>query len=175
MRALLVLSVSALCACSTVQQQKNQAHVINDAYLTTAVATKLAVTNADSMRMVHVSVRDGVATLRGQASSLKEETQFVTTAKSVSGVHGVINRLTVNPHALGINQSATDAALTVKVSAAIAAQAGLNVFHVSPSVHNSVVTLTGTVPNHSVEETIVQTTAHLSGVSHVIDHLRVSR
>lgn len=171
--ALLVTILAGLCACSNLQQQKSQARAVTDAYLTTAVTTKLAVTNADSVRAVHVSVRNDIVTLRGQARSLKEETQYVATARSVGGVHGVVNQLAVNPHLTSLNQSASDAALTVKVAAAIAGQAGLNVFHVSPTVHNGVVTLTGTVPNRAVEKTIVQTTQHVSGVSRVINHLRV--
>lgn len=170
----LVIILVGLCACSNLQQQKAGAQAVTDAYLTTAVKTKLAVTNTDSVRAVRVSVRNGVVTLRGQTRSLKEETQYLTIAKSVNGVHSVVNQLGVNPHLTSLNQSATDAALTVKVSAAIAGQAGINVFHVSPTVRNGVVTLNGTVPNRAVEQTIVQTTQHVSGVLRVINHLRVS-
>ncbi|HEV2261939.1 MAG TPA: BON domain-containing protein [Candidatus Rubrimentiphilum sp.] len=172
--AILVIILLSVCACSTAQQQNAGAQAVTDAYLTTAVTTKLAVTNADSVRWIHVSVRNAVVTLRGQAHSLKEETQYLATAKSVNGVHSVVNQITVNPHLTSLNQSASDAALTVKVSGAIAGQAGLNVFHVSPAVRNGVVTLNGTVPNRAVEQTIVQTTQHVSGVSRVVSNLRIT-
>jgi osmotically-inducible protein OsmY len=66
-----------------------------------------------------------------------------------------------------------DAALDVRVSAAIAAQAGVNTFHVAPLAHNGVVTLTGTAPSHEIDHIIVQTVRGVPGVKGVVDHISV--
>lgn len=66
-----------------------------------------------------------------------------------------------------------DAALDVRVSAAIAAQAGVNTFHVAPVAHNGVVTLTGTAPNHEIDRVIVQTVRGVPGVKGVEDRISI--
>lgn len=164
---------AALCACNTQQQSQTQRQV-TDAYLVTAVSATLATIDADAMSAVHVSASHGVVTLRGESRSLKESAQYLAGAKSIGGVKSVVDDLRVNPHLRGVGQSAGDAALTVEVSAAIAAQAGINVFHVSPSVKDGVVTLTGTVPNRLIEQTVGKTVASVSGVKRVVNRLRLS-
>jgi hyperosmotically inducible periplasmic protein len=66
-----------------------------------------------------------------------------------------------------------DAALDVRVSAAIAAQAGVNTFHVAPVAHNGVVTLTGTAPTREIDQVIVQAVRGVPGVKKVEDHISV--
>lgn len=66
-----------------------------------------------------------------------------------------------------------DAALDVRVTAAIATQAGVNTFHVAPLAHNGVVTLTGTAPSHEVDRVIVQTVRAVPGVKKVVDQISV--
>ena len=71
------------------------------------------------------------------------------------------------------NLSKVDGALDVRVSAGIAAQAGVNTFHVAPAAHNGVITLTGTAPSHEVDRVIVQTVRGVSGVKGVVDHITI--
>jgi osmotically-inducible protein OsmY len=66
-----------------------------------------------------------------------------------------------------------DAALDVRVSAAIAAQAGVNTFHVAPVAQNGVVTLTGTAPSREVDRVIVQAVRGVPGVKKVVDQISV--
>ncbi len=66
-----------------------------------------------------------------------------------------------------------DAALDVRVSAAIAAQAGVNTFHVAPLSHNGVVTLTGTAPSQEIDRVIVHTVRGVPGVKGVVDRISV--
>lgn len=67
----------------------------------------------------------------------------------------------------------TDTRLKVEVTAAIAAQAGVNVFHVSTGVRDGVVTLSGTVPNVPVQQSIVKAAAGVAGVKRVINRMHV--
>jgi osmotically-inducible protein OsmY len=67
----------------------------------------------------------------------------------------------------------SDAQLKVRVEAAIAGQAGVNVFHVSSDVRQGVVTLTGSVPTTAIQQTVVKAASGVSGVKRVISRLRV--
>lgn len=166
------MTAALLAACSAPQQQNAQTNV-QDGLLTTEVAAKLAGVDVDAATAVHVSVDSGVVTLSGQAHSLAERGKYDDAARSVSGVKGVRDRLAVQPGFKGLRAHANDAQLSVRVSAAIASQAGGNVFHVTPAVDNGVVTLSGTVDQRSVRETIVNSVRHLSGVKAVIDTIQV--
>jgi osmotically-inducible protein OsmY len=130
--------------------------VANRAYLVSAVEAKLVGIDADAATTVHVSVRGGIATLSGQAHSAAERNRYASAAKSVRRIVAVQNKLSVNPH-------------SARVTAAIAAQAGLNVVNVRPSASRGVVTLRGTVPSRSVDKTIVQTVRRVRGVKSVVD------
>lgn len=175
--------VMALGACTGTQQKQVQDGAqslasaapagAKDAYLTAAVGTKLAAIDVDSTTSVHIAVDNGTVTLTGQARSAQEQAQFVAAAQSVDGVATVNNRLTVDPHLRGVRETTDDAALTTKVTAAIAAQAGINVFHVVASARAGTVTITGTVPTRSVERTIVDTVRGVSDVRTVVDRLTV--
>jgi osmotically-inducible protein OsmY len=173
-----------LCACTAQQQQSAQQNTqvlasaapsfAKSAYLVTAVGTKLAAIDVDATTSVHIAATSaGVVTLSGEAHSAAERVQYVTAAKSVPGVIGVLDRLRVNPNLRGVRGTVSDAALTASVSAAIAGQAGTNVFRVTPSVHDGVVTLHGTAPTPAIHETIVSAVRHVRGVRRVVDRITV--
>lgn len=170
----LLLTAALLAACSGTQQQDAQTNV-QDGLLTTEVAAKLAGVDVDAATAVRVSVDRGVVTLSGQAHTLDERSKYDDVARSVSGVKSVRDELSVQPGFKGLRANAGDAALTVRVSAAIAAQAGGNVFHVTPSVNSGVVTLNGTVDQPSVRDTIVTSVRRLDGVKAVVDKIQVKR
>ena len=182
-RNVFLAATALLVGCTAQQQQNAQSSVqqvvspapvaITDAYLTTAVSTKLAAVDVDASTAVHVSVDHGIVTLSGQAHSLEQREQYEAAAKSVNGVRGIQNKLTVNTALRGVRAHVSDAALTARVSAAIAAQAGANVFHVTPSASDGIVTLSGSVPARSIHDTIVQTVQNVQGVRTVVDHIMI--
>lgn len=167
-----VTLASALAAC-TAQQQQSASTTANDTYLVTAVGTKIASIDVDALTRVHVSSNHGVITLTGQARSVQEKLRYDEAVKSVSGVTAVRDELSVNPRAQGLRDQAADAALAARISAAIAAQAGVNAFRVRASVHEGDVTLRGTVPAQPVHQTILQTVRAVSGVKNVVDRITV--
>jgi osmotically-inducible protein OsmY len=163
---LLVLAAS----CSHGAQQK-VTH--NDAYLAVAVKSKLATIDIDSTTAVDVSVTNGAVTLRGEARTANEREAYISAARSVDGVSSVADHLTVNPHLRGLREQTADAALAGRVSAAIAAQAGVNVLHVAVSARGGIVTLKGAVPRESIARTISDTVRGVPGVKGVIDRIVV--
>jgi len=74
-----------------------------------------------------------------------------------------------------VKRGAADAALTTKVAAAIAAQAGVNAFHVAPSAKDGVVTLTGKARTPEVKSTILDAVRRVNGVTEVVDHITIGR
>ena len=70
-------------------------------------------------------------------------------------------------------KDASNAALAVRVSAAIAAETGVNAFHVKSSANNGIVTLTGTAPNARIDRTILDTAQAVPGVKRIVDRITV--
>jgi hyperosmotically inducible protein len=171
----------ALTACTAQQQDaaKSDAQQVassapgaaKDAYLVAAVATKLASIDMDSTTSVHPSSDGGVVTLAGQAKSAAQRAAYVRAAQSVNGVASVRDRLAVNPKLQGVSQQAQDLSLTARVSAAIAAQAGVNVLNLTITSHNGTVTLAGKIASGTTRSTIVATARSVSGVRAVVNHL----
>jgi osmotically-inducible protein OsmY len=173
----LLAAVPAACTAHQQQQTQNQAEraeseaesAAHQAYLVSSVEAGLVGVDVDAAAAVHVWVHRGVATLSGQAHSDAERDRYVRAAQSVRGITSVRDQLSINPNLRGIRQDTRDVALDARVSAAIAAEAGTNVFHVRPTSNSGVVTLRGTVPTRSVQQTIVETTSRVPGVERVID------
>ena len=166
------LACVALVACSAREQQQAQQTVESTA-LAAAVQAKLATVDADSATQVNVKANDGVITLTGQAHSAQERSSYESAAASVEGVKRVVDRVRVNPHLRGPREALADAALAAKVSANIAAQAGVNVTNVRPDVRGGIVTLRGTVSSTSVKATILNTVRKTGGVKRVVDRIEV--
>lgn len=164
----LVLVAAVATGCTNAQQQKA---VHSDAYVAVTVKAKLATVDVDSTTAVHVSASNGAVTLTGEARTPAERLAYVQAARSVDGVTSVTDRLSVNPRLQGLREQGADATLEARVTAAIAAQAGLNVFHISVTARNGVVTLSGTVPQASIARTVRDSASGVSGVRRLIDHI----
>lgn len=145
----------------------------NDALIATGVVAKLVAIDVDATTSVHVTVQNGVVTLRGQAHSLQEQRQYADAARSVSGVKSVNDRLTINGSLRGVRATVNDAQLAARISAAILAQTGVNAFSVQPHVRDGNVTLTGHVGSSSIKKTVEATTRSVSGVRSIVDEVAV--
>jgi osmotically-inducible protein OsmY len=96
-----------------------------------------------------------------QAAQTQQKVSHATT-QSFNAVNGALKKVDAN-----------DAGLKVRVTAAMAAQAGANVFHIGTDVHAGVVTLTGTVPTHEVEVTVVRAAGGVPGVKRVDNRITI--
>lgn len=168
------LALSFLFACSAREQRQTQ-QTAASALTAAAVQTKLATIDADAATQVRVAVSDGTVTLSGTAHDARERAAYVDAAASVGGVHHVVDKLRIAPRARGPRETIADAALAAKVSANIAAQAGINVANVHPAVQDGVVTLSGSVSSATIKSTIIEVTRKTSGVRRVVDRIEVKR
>ena len=97
-----------------------------------------------------------------QAAQTQRQVSHDTT-QSFNAVNGALKKV-----------DAKDASLKVQITAAMAAQAGANVFRIGTDVRSGVVTLTGTVPTSQVEQTVVRAAAGVAGVKRVDNRLKIS-
>lgn len=73
----------------------------------------------------------------------------------------------------GISAAASDVAITTKVKTKMAADTGLNSFHIHVSTNNGVVTLTGTVDSTATRDMAGQVAEQVGGVKGVNNELKV--
>jgi len=175
----------ALTAC-TAQQQSSASQnaqqlassapdAAKNAYLAAAVAAKLATVDVNSTTSVQTSANAGVVTLKGEAHDAAARQAYVAAAKSVSGVTSVRDMLVINPKLQGLREQTDDVTLQARVAAAIAAQTGINVFHINTVAHKGTVTLDGSVPSRAIESTVLEAAHGVIGVRSIVNHLIITR
>ncbi|MDQ6933067.1 MAG: BON domain-containing protein [Candidatus Eremiobacteraeota bacterium] len=147
---------------------------VKDGLLAAAVKAKLFAIDIDSAQVIRVSVSDGRVTLAGQARSEKQRGAYEDAARSVSGVAGVIDRVSINPRMPSTRETARDAALSARVATALAAQTGVNIFSVRTASRNGIVTLSGTVHSQALKTAMLETAHKVNDVRTVVDRLTVA-
>ncbi len=173
MKSSVFITAALLVACSAHQQNQAQ-QSIKSGYLVTAVGAKLAAVDVDAPTTVQIAANGNTITLTGQAHTPQEREQYAAAARSVPGVAAVANELRVNPRLRSTRANVGDAALEARVTAAIAGQAGINVFHITPSARNGIVTLSGRVPSPSTKQTILESVRRIGGVRGIVDRIAIS-
>ena len=103
-----------------------------------------------------------LASCTNQQAAQTQQQVSNETSRSFNAVNGALKKV-----------DAKDAALKLRVTAAMATQAGANVFHIGTDVRAGVVTLTGTVPDSDIEATVVRAAGGVPGVKRVDNHLTI--
>lgn len=117
---------------------------------------------------IGVSVARGVVHLDGQVRSAAEDSDVRKAVLRVRGVVGIIDRLSTAPRpAVG------DEALLDQVLAALRTASGVPT-DVRPTVHEGLVTLTGTTPWPVERDTARRVVERLSGVRGVLDDIQLT-
>jgi hyperosmotically inducible periplasmic protein len=111
----------------------------SDADLQKAAADKLA---AEKVSGVTVTVKDGIATLSGEAADITVKNKAEAAVKGVEGIKTVNNNATLKPLPAAPSMTADDEMLQGKIQENIKK---LNVDTVKAQVKDGVVTLTGEV------------------------------
>jgi osmotically-inducible protein OsmY len=135
----------------------------SDADLTKAVNDKL---KADGVTGITASVKDGVATLTGEAENITVKSKAETSAKSVEGIKSVVNSASLKPLPTA-TPAAADPALTGKITEDLK-KAGCT--GASVTVVNGKVTVTGEVPSAKYA-TCIQTIQQ-SGITGIDNQLK---
>ncbi|HXP94180.1 MAG TPA: BON domain-containing protein [Candidatus Binatia bacterium] len=147
--------------------------LFQDGLVHATLRAKIAALDVDAATSVGIAVREGHVTLTGTVRSAKVRSELVSTAKSIKGVSTVDDELRVDPNMRGAADKAGDFALSAKVTAALAAQTGVNAISVKASAKDGVVTLRGDVPSDAIKSTMLSTTRKMPGVRTVVDGIAV--
>jgi hyperosmotically inducible protein len=120
----------------------------DDATITTAVKTKIAVGSPALANAVTVTTTEGVVTLTGAVDSDAIKSKVEQDAKSVEGVKSVVNNLTVKPRITFSEDS------TIK-NTVMANLAGKKITGVTVEVANGEVTLKGTIERAKLQDAMI--------------------
>lgn len=148
------------------------AEYLKDGLLATKVRAQVVSVDIDAATQLGVQAHDGDVVLRGIVRTQDERRRIDQAVRKVKGVLQLHDEMQVNPKASSF--SGGDFALAAHVTAALAAQTGVNAANIRVSAQSGTVTLRGHVPSQSIEATAVDTARHLSGVKRVINKLNVT-
>ncbi|MBD3320429.1 MAG: BON domain-containing protein, partial [Chitinivibrionales bacterium] len=112
---------------------------ISDEDITMAVTTELSTDQAVSSHLVEVTTDKGIVTLSGSVDNLLARERAVKLTRSIKGVRGIINNLTVNPVSRSDNEIAND------VISALLFDPSADSYEIDVIVENRNVTLSGKV------------------------------
>lgn len=118
-------------------------------------------------RRITSTVSEGFITLEGEANSLAQREDADRAVRSLKGVRGLLNKITVRP-------IRTDpAALRRRIEEALERRAEREAGRICVAVEDGTVTLTGRVHSWQERDSVVGAVAHAAGVQSVRDQLRV--
>lgn len=185
-----VIAVSAACAAS-------------DPGMTTAVKSKLAADDTVKAYQIDVDTKDGVVTLTGTVPTAAARDRALELARGTDGVTRVEDRLTVNAAgtideraeqqgrdaaskaeaagdragdaAAGAGAAITDAGITAAVKTRLLADPDVAGLEIDVDTQEKVVTLTGTVATAAQKTEAGSIARDTTGVSRVVNNLKVGR
>lgn len=143
------------------------AHRRSDSEIAQAATSALRWNSLVPDGSVKVEVEEGWLTLAGEVPWGYQQRSAVHCVRSLFGVRGLHNRITVKPHASTENISS-------QISAALSRQAAREAKHIGIDVKGAVVTLNGTVHSLAERDAAVGAAYSARGVSTVVDRLEVS-
>jgi osmotically-inducible protein OsmY len=121
-------------------------------------------------KRVNVEVHDGVATLRGTVLDNEQKELAVNTARDVSGVVGVDDRLTISNEA----RERTDGWIALKARSVLLVHANVSATKTKVDVHDGVVTLGGTADNLAQKELTEEYVKDVDGVKSVTNNMQLA-
>ncbi len=118
---------------------------------------------------IEVVVTNGTLTLVGSVDSTWQKHRVEHLAEDIAGVISVDNRLTVKPIV-----EVSDEDIRNDILATLSRNAFIDASHITVSVENGVVTLSGVVENHLAQSTALSIAHNTNGVVDVHDRLEIA-
>jgi hyperosmotically inducible periplasmic protein len=149
--------------------------VLSDTAITTQVKAKLATDSSIKSSDISVTTANGVVTLDGSVSDAATRSAVERTAKSVTGVTSVYNRLSLSSGGMAAMTSdddegqddTSDTWITTKVKASLLADSDAKGFDVDVETRNGVVMLQGALQDQDAVDHVTQIAAGVEGVKSV--------
>jgi osmotically-inducible protein OsmY len=126
-----------------------------------------------------VETKDGIVTLKGEASSAAQKELTAEYAKDIDGVKSVKNEMTVAatpaPSERTPSQKIDDASVTAQVKAALATQRSTSAINTKVETRDGEVTLTGIAKNDAEKSLVTKLVEDVQGVSSVKNLMTVGK
>jgi osmotically-inducible protein OsmY len=149
----------------------------SDAWLSTKVKTTLLFHRNVSASGTDVYVKDGVVSLRGEASSLAQKELTTEYAKDVDGVKSVNNEMTIarNPAkpTETIGEKIDDASITAQVKSSLMSHRSTSALKTKVATTDGVVTVSGIARNAAEKSLVTKLVTDINGVTSVINNMTI--
>ena len=149
----------------------------SDGWLSTKVKTTLWFHRNVSASGTDVYVKDGVVSLRGEASSQAQKELTAEYAKDVEGIKEVKNEMTIAkiPAQPGepLGEKIDDASITAQVKSSLMSHRSTSALKTKVETTDGVVTLTGIAKNAAEKSLVTKLVGDIHGVNSVINNMTI--
>jgi len=173
---LALTSFGLYCITQTAQAAPGQPY--SDEWLEGRISGAIAYNSAIDSSKVDVDADGGLVTLSGKVPSEVERDFIERIARTVDGVSGVKNEISVDEdmkyeHASSFQQKISDATVTAAVKSKLLASRNTHGLDINVDTDGNIVTLSGIVQSEREKSTAEQMAFETSGVREVRNQLRV--
>jgi len=150
----------------------------SDGWLVTKVKSSLLFHRHVSATGTDVFVKDGIVSLRGEASSLAQKDLTTEYAKDVEGVKEVKNEMTVakapaKPDET-MGEKIDDASITAQVKSSLMSHRSTSALKTKVETTDGVVTVSGIAKNDAEKTLVTKLVADINGVVSVINNMTIA-
>jgi hyperosmotically inducible protein len=151
----------------------------SDGWISMKVKTALLFHTNVNAHKTNVYVKDGIVTLRGEASSQAQKDLTGERVKDVAGVKGIKNELTVaasatQPDEKTKQESIDDASITAQVKSSLLAHRSTSAIKTSVTTDNGVVTVSGRAKNAAEKGLVTKLVDDINGVKSVVNNMTIA-
>jgi hyperosmotically inducible protein len=149
----------------------------SDAWLRDKVKVALLFHRNVSTATTEVDVKDGIATLRGEAFSQSQKELTTEYAKDVEGIKAVKNEMTVStiskktPRTMG--EKIDDASISAQVKMSLLNHRSTSVLNTTVKTKRGIVTVGGTARNTAEKDLVTKLVTDINGVKSVRNHMNI--
>jgi hyperosmotically inducible protein len=171
--AVLVIAMTALCACAATRTQQSAGEHIDDAVVSAKVKAALIEDPATKARQIEVDTFRGTVQLSGFVDTADEKAAASRVAHSVNGVQNVRNNLVVGHTDRSAGKVLDDGVITTKVKAALVAEPATKARDITVVTREGIVQLSGFVDSPSEKATAGEVAQGIAGVREVRNDLQL--
>ena len=150
----------------------------SDGWLSTKVKTTLLFHRHVSASATDVFVKNGIVSLRGEASSLAQKELTAEYAKDVEGVKEVKNEMTVAKSPVKpdetMGEKIDDASITAQVKSSLMSHHSTSALKTKVSTTDGVVTVSGIAKNEAEKSLVTKLVTDINGVTSVINNMTIA-
>jgi osmotically-inducible protein OsmY len=150
----------------------------SDAWLITKVKTTLLFHRNVSGSQTQVNAKDGMVTLRGEATSQAQRELTTEYAKDVEGVKTVHNEMTVSKTAktpdATMGEKIDDASITALVKMTLLFHRSTSALHTKVDTSDGIVTLSGQARNAAEKDLATKFVTDVNGVKSVVNNMTIN-